>query len=343
MKTFLLFLFIFETSYAGTSIRGGGDDAGLDFQAHLQSALSYLQKNNPEIYKTISGKGLRSQPRVIVVDDALDVQFKDLIQNSVATNDPAKGEIYLNRQRWNAIKNDTLKDGISLHEDLSLKGLEQTGFYPISAQYVASRGGEARELKKQLKVNRIKQLTALSPGRSPYEVLKTFFEEASEPLSPNDIPKAKEIYQKKVKFICQSSNAEEPSNLGQRYLGRVSKITTAHADRVDRGPMFDPIPEQSEIREPRFYLAWRIEEMNGYSSGLYRGGSEYWWTLGVSKISVSKTEIKQSASFAPDVFQDSPQGRTYAATFRKNNGMITYHWKEAENKRIVVDEIGYCY
>ncbi len=121
----------------GTKDGGGGDDIALEFQSSAQKALLVLQQVVPETYKDLANQNIAAtveHAKVIVVDDVLDVEIKKLVQNSVAFNVPEIQTILVNRQRWKSMPNDDLKMTIALHEVLSLKGLEHTGYYPISTK-----------------------------------------------------------------------------------------------------------------------------------------------------------------------------------------------------------------
>jgi hypothetical protein len=128
------------SGFAGQE-RGGGDEVGLEFHAAFHSALQELKNKDLATFKQIANAQIElvaKNAKVIVVDEALDVHVKDLIQDSVAANEPHTMTIMINRARWNAIKSPHLKEAIALHEILSLKGLEETGFYPISGRFLNS-------------------------------------------------------------------------------------------------------------------------------------------------------------------------------------------------------------
>jgi len=62
-------------------------------------------------------------------------------------NDRSEQTILVNRLRWKAISDKRVKAGIVLHEILSLAGLEETGFYPISSRYVIALGASSEAIK----------------------------------------------------------------------------------------------------------------------------------------------------------------------------------------------------
>jgi len=122
----------------GTKDGGGGDDVAIDFSGAAEKALRELQQADAKTYSELMVKGIEgvlANAHIIVVDDTLDVEFKNLIQSSVAFNSPKWQTILVNRARWKDIPSENLKKSIALHEVLSLRGLESTGYYPISGRF----------------------------------------------------------------------------------------------------------------------------------------------------------------------------------------------------------------
>jgi hypothetical protein len=140
---FCVAAFVFCTGLRSGQDRGGGDEIGLEFVAIAQSTLADLQKNQNFLYEQIKSKNLDEilvNMRVMTVDTSLKVSVGPVTQDSVAVNDRKDQTILVNRQRWHAIRDVRVKAGIVLHEILSLAGLEETGFYPISSRYVNDLG-----------------------------------------------------------------------------------------------------------------------------------------------------------------------------------------------------------
>ncbi|MNS57668.1 hypothetical protein D3C72_905640 [compost metagenome] len=130
--------------------RGGGDDVGLEFLTIAQTVLADLENNQNFLFLQVQSANLNeivNGMRVLTVDTALKVTAGNLTQDSVAVNDRSQLVILVNRKRWVAITDSRVKAGIVLHEILSLAGLEETGFYPISSRYVTALGAPADSIK----------------------------------------------------------------------------------------------------------------------------------------------------------------------------------------------------
>jgi hypothetical protein len=147
-----------KMAQAGVGHGGGGDEIGLDFQSSIATAMENLKVRDAQLYQQVQGldvEQILARARFVVVDEALEVKYQDIIQNSTATNDPETGLILINRKRWLAINDDHLKEGIALHEILSLKGIESTGYYPISSKYVSLMGVNQGELQDHTKAKQV--------------------------------------------------------------------------------------------------------------------------------------------------------------------------------------------
>lgn len=147
---FCVAAFVFCSGLRFGQDRGGGDDVGMEFLAIAQTTLSDLQKNQNFLYEQIKAKNLDwilANMRVMTVDTSLKITVGTITQDSVAVNDRKEQTILVNRQRWLAIRDVRIKAGIVLHEILSLAGLEETGFYPISSRYVTVLGISSDDIK----------------------------------------------------------------------------------------------------------------------------------------------------------------------------------------------------
>lgn len=131
------------TRAGGGSDVGGGDDIGLEFMGSFINALKMIRLKNPDLARRVVNVNPLTDlvdTSILVVERPLYVTNNGVQQDSVATNDRLTGLIQINGPRWRAIVNPRIKEGIALHEVLSLKDIEHTGYYPISGQYVAYFG-----------------------------------------------------------------------------------------------------------------------------------------------------------------------------------------------------------
>ena len=137
----VLITFSFSSALAeGFSVRGGGDEAGLEFTNAYSFALEEIHKNYPDLAAKLAAyqlDGILDEVKIFVDDKPLHVDAGDGQQESVAVNEPATMRIWINRLRWNATTHPRIRQAIALHEVLSLRGVEGTGRYGISGAYLA--------------------------------------------------------------------------------------------------------------------------------------------------------------------------------------------------------------
>lgn len=216
---------LLQKNSSGSSFRiggnsgGGGDEEGLDFQNTALRALAGLRNTLPDLYHSLESADLVSviaAMNVIVVDEGLAVEAQIFVQNSVAANLPDYATVVLNRKRWRAIRDQGLREGIALHEVLSLKRLESTGDYSISSRYVKALGVSPERLKIELSANPEDQVLVFSPQAELFENLKHSYEESQEKLSLDDLVE----FSNSRKYICtyvvkdMDTNEVEPSRAG---------------------------------------------------------------------------------------------------------------------------------
>ena len=139
----LLALFIMTASSSAFAIKevgNGGDPLALDFKVSLYRAIDDL-KNHPSTINMETLEEAARSSRVLIVDDVLSVVLDGSVQVSAAENFSAQNLIKVNRAGWNAISNPAVKEALALHEVLSLLGIESTGSYPISQNYLREKSG----------------------------------------------------------------------------------------------------------------------------------------------------------------------------------------------------------
>lgn len=141
LPAFLSLAIQFQANAVGFTVRGGGDEVGLEFQSVFNVAMSIVENNN-DLNKYFDFKKLQNlSVELAVVEQELVVEVSPgIFQNSVAANYPTIKLIEINRAKWSGLSEIALKQGLALHEMLSLIGVEKTGTYPISSKYVAKFG-----------------------------------------------------------------------------------------------------------------------------------------------------------------------------------------------------------
>ncbi|MGE3260231.1 MAG: hypothetical protein AB7K68_00485 [Bacteriovoracia bacterium] len=324
----LVFTFTGPCFASGSSVRGGGDEVALEFHKSLSRAISELKERDQEIYRRISADrllDLSREAKIVVVDNALEVKIKDLIQNSVAVNVPAKNLILINRSRWQAIADDRVKEAISLHEILSLQKLEQTGLYEISAKYLALQGLPQELLSSSLAVNRLQQILALEPADSPYAVLEKLFQEAREPLTLRDLA----VLHSDPAFRCQSTYSfkmrsdsdqwSDPSELRAVLAGQLVVETKAPVPgRVSRGPLFPGSDPSPAAEDTRIFV--------GTTGNFGMNSNPTWKNWQDSSLKSDGRKIRQS-------LVDPDQRKKRTDEVRKNNGLLVIKTIEDTNNR----------
>ena len=152
MKTqlnFFIVIFIFcgtFSAWAGHEGANGGDETALEFRQTFNKAMSrimndeYLKKQFATRINLAEFSRASATARILTTMEPLLATTAYAPQESVALNWPERQTIQVNRSRWKEIMNPFLREGISLHEFLSLQGLESTGDYTFSATYVEKFG-----------------------------------------------------------------------------------------------------------------------------------------------------------------------------------------------------------
>ncbi|MGZ3710334.1 MAG: hypothetical protein ACXVBE_01195 [Bdellovibrionota bacterium] len=279
-KIIILALLLSPSSFAlASKDRGGGDEIGLEFVSSLKAALQEIQEKSPSLYKKLEPLDLAAaaeSAKVIVTDENLVAESEKVEQSSVAINEPAKNLIVINRARWKLLMSENLKRAIALHEVLSLKHLENTGVYPLSAEYLTLSGVELRGLKAN--TGKISQTLLDAIVRVPDAVL---------------IPASSITVEGNVNFYQQSDNT-----LYVLKLRRDSK------GQLLRGP-----GNQSDVRETTEYKS--VGEEIILPAGEYRlalSGSVYFTKLAVGEKKVihlaNLTVPKVDGNYKVAVFAD---------------------------------------
>ena len=127
-------------SFNGNEGANGGDDIGLEFEARYVGALQDIASQFPDLNGKIMATPLRSQldqVQVLVVEDELYVEAAGERQISAALNDPKKMLILVNHFRLRLMTDPIVQKSLAVHEVLGLVGLESTGRYPISSNYLS--------------------------------------------------------------------------------------------------------------------------------------------------------------------------------------------------------------
>ena len=162
----------------GSSGRGGGDPLALEFKASAEVALKNIELMKQLPFSAVNIALLQSKidsAKIEVSDNKLPVTDGGTVQDSAAVNSPDENLIVINRADYLAIKNVSVQQALALHEFLSLCGLESTGNYPISGQYlIAEEGGNFNSANQSIG-SAEKALVAETPCAKPNPDASTLF------------------------------------------------------------------------------------------------------------------------------------------------------------------------
>lgn len=189
----------------GGNSGGGGDEDGLDFQRTALQALKGLETNLPEVYETLRPLELENYidaMSVLVIEEEIDVEAQEFFQNSIAVNFPDSLTIILSRPRWKSVQDQGLREGIALHEILSLARIESTGNYTISAKYASTLGTTMTSLKN------LDDSTSLY--FSLYEEMKLNFDQSVSSISLKDLQEASHYRKSACTWIVKPDHQAHP-------------------------------------------------------------------------------------------------------------------------------------
>lgn len=123
-------------------IGNGGNEIALDFLNSAKRVLS-IYGGELKTYPSLKGIALGSvlnDTNILISSTSLFVELNGIQQEVTAVNFKNPAMIIINEKRWLAIKQDALKEALALHELLSLVGIEKTGNYFISKNYLVKNG-----------------------------------------------------------------------------------------------------------------------------------------------------------------------------------------------------------
>lgn len=120
----------------------GGNEIALDFARSAKTVLAiyggelktYVQLKNKDLGKMLE------KTKLLVSSTPLTVELQGINQEVTAINFKNPSTILINEKRWLNIKEEAIKEALALHELLSLVGIEKTGVYFISKNYLVKNG-----------------------------------------------------------------------------------------------------------------------------------------------------------------------------------------------------------
>ncbi len=317
---------------------GGGHEMGLSFKADLESALESFKTLNLGESLKLSRKDLQQKLdriKIVVVDQSLSTEFKDYIQSSVAVNIPSQNLIVISQPRWMQIQDAVLREGIALHEFLSLLGIESTGYYPVSSKYVSQKGISETKLADSLHVNRLAQIRAMDTQATPFQVLEKFYLEAQEPVNWEDLKKVQSNLRNECSSIVTGkwvSDGQPVKYVGNNfYTAKLNVYNETITKAVeDNGPLF---PGKPSVVEPRFFISLYLLKY-AISEGA---------TVTASPVQI---EQKNNDHIRFDGRYKNIKISNNYQTIRKNMGLLVYKesYRQEEDGRMADFNIyGYCY
>lgn len=140
----IIFLMVFtQLAVAQIDRKGnGGNEVALDFLRSAKRVLAiyggelktFAQLKNKNLGETLE------KTKLLVSSTPLTVELRGINQEVTAVNFKRPSTILINEKRWLKIKEDAVKEALALHELLSLVGVERTGVYFISKNYLVKNG-----------------------------------------------------------------------------------------------------------------------------------------------------------------------------------------------------------
>ena len=118
--------------------RGGGDPVGLDFEMTARAAVREYEglSKTTSAEKAKLDNAIKLAKYVVLDQTELPVSVGDEVQKGIAVNDPKTLTIWISRSGWTNLKDFDQRKSLALHEIASLEGLESTGKYVLSSQYL---------------------------------------------------------------------------------------------------------------------------------------------------------------------------------------------------------------
>ncbi|WP_413577751.1 hypothetical protein ACLVWU_04785 [Bdellovibrio sp. HCB290] len=124
----------------GDHAGNGGNDVGIEFESAFNRAINNIKRSNIPGMERLAQMDLTpylTELKVIVVNEPLEVTVGNQTQECVAINYRIQQTVKVNSTKWKEIRSESVKEGIALHEILSLVGLEESGKYTHSARYLS--------------------------------------------------------------------------------------------------------------------------------------------------------------------------------------------------------------
>ncbi len=128
----------------------GGDDVGIEFSRTINDVIGDIASFGGEAFPELSTTRLAQvakDVKIIVISETLVVTPNGTPQESVAVNQPAAMLILVNRARWAAIADESIRRSVVFHELLGLMTVEDSAIYQLSGRYaqlVAERASVER-------------------------------------------------------------------------------------------------------------------------------------------------------------------------------------------------------
>ncbi|MNK83966.1 hypothetical protein D3C87_1038030 [compost metagenome] len=270
---------------------------------------------------------------VIVINEPLDVEAQLFSQDSAAVNFPDANSVVVSLSRWQALRGqEDVKEGIALHELLSLKKIEATGNYRYSARYLALLRASQSGQRSAFNGNRIEQLRSISPNATPLEILVRFYEEANQPINMyviRDFAKLEQSTCVRVSFDSESGVEAAPLKEKMNVLGSGKNQRGHISDSTeDFGVLLSGMTTHSQ-EEPDLWFSIGYGDMNSVTSWSLKKSPNEVLQVRVATESFQKTEVTTSV--------------------RKNAGMIAFKevvTRTSEGLRSptkVEQSFGYCF
>jgi hypothetical protein len=295
----LLALFAWDSQAGGKAVGNGGDELALELQNAALHAITQAAELGLISHDQLAPlRALTLEATVLTADNPL-ASFKDGVeQESIAINLPEQKTIVLNRFRWLDVSNARLREGIALHEVLSLAAIEGTGNYRVSGAYLSHfqldlsdlrvpPKGEQRIVNCSDYNNTLFTVTGLKRGQqrlgitpireSARAYLRTFLARLNVPFPENvaslsfELPQSACDYDPRNRgyIRCNKEILPRAGKLTLRYMnGAIDEIPLTNLRFRVASPFFSRVNEEKRLDILELGVATRALEPDAISTAM---------------------------------------------------------------------------
>lgn len=128
-----------DTVSSGDRAGNGGAPDGLEYSKEALSAIDEIEQMGFQDLKGVDLRGILTRTQILVIDKPIYVDVNGIKIPAAALNyrGPDGNTVLLNGEMIGNVKNTLIRKALFLHELLCIAGVEKTGIYTVSRQYLA--------------------------------------------------------------------------------------------------------------------------------------------------------------------------------------------------------------